>query len=574
MPELMPRVIGRVVSVNVGRPREVQWKDTTVRTAFFKYPVPGRIPLIGSNLQGDGQADLEVHGGTDKAVFVYSHSHYAPWAEWLGYEPEIGMFGENLTVEGFAEEDVAVGDILHIGTATLVVTEPRQPCYKVDVRLGVEGGAAHMVRSGMVGFYLGLVEAGSIAAGDEVTLVSGPTVDRVTPGMLHALGTSTASANIAMLEKVASITHLPEEWQDSFRAKATALRRRDARKKAPWVGFREFTVDRVKQESTDARSIFLKPSDGGRLPKIQAGQFVTISFAGNTRLGCPDLQRSYTLSSTQSTSELRITVRHSVDSRGGSYLAHQLVAGDRLGVSAPGGDFVVVDHPDAAPALLISAGIGITTILSMATELSERSTALTVIHCARDADDAALLPELEDLAARHFPATFFVCVSGDPGAAPAAHHLPARLDDELVARVLAQPEDVHLYLCGPDEFISMVRELAARRGVAHDRIHFERFVSPSSARRTAHVPPGGFEVTFSANSSTMLWSDPEATLLDLAEDAGADIAASCRQGVCGTCSTRLLQGDVSYVQDPQRPVEAGWCLPCIAVPAGRITLEA
>ena len=162
----------KVLSVSVGQPREVAADDRLVRTSIFKSPVTGRIPIRHNNLAGDQQSDLTVHGGRAKAVYAYPHEHYAFWREQLpGVELQPAHFGENLTIEGLLEEDVHLGDRLRIGSAELVVTQPRLPCYK----LGIRFGDAHMVKrflaSRRTGFYLAVAIEGSVGAGDTIELL-------------------------------------------------------------------------------------------------------------------------------------------------------------------------------------------------------------------------------------------------------------------------------------------------------------------------------------------------------------------------------------------------------------------
>ncbi|MCA9727122.1 MAG: MOSC domain-containing protein [Candidatus Eisenbacteria bacterium] len=159
----------RVVSVNVGRPREVSWNGEMIRTSIWKEPVSGPVPVIGNNLQGDVQSDLRVHGGPDKAVYAYPVEHYSHWRREL---PELsfpsGAFGENLTVEGFDESALNVGDRFRVGTAELVVTQPRVPCFKLGIRFGRADMVQKFARSERCGFYLSVAREGEIAAGDSI----------------------------------------------------------------------------------------------------------------------------------------------------------------------------------------------------------------------------------------------------------------------------------------------------------------------------------------------------------------------------------------------------------------------
>jgi MOSC domain-containing protein YiiM len=163
----------KIVSVNVGVPREVEWRGETVRTGIWKAPVTGRVPVRMHNLAGDGQADLRAHGGRDKAVYAYAVGHYARWRAEL---PEAdfavyGAFGENLTLDDFMESDVRIGDEYRAGTARLVVTQPRMPCSKLAVRFGRPDMPDLFLASGRNGFYLAVLEEGEVEAGDELTPV-------------------------------------------------------------------------------------------------------------------------------------------------------------------------------------------------------------------------------------------------------------------------------------------------------------------------------------------------------------------------------------------------------------------
>jgi MOSC domain-containing protein YiiM len=167
------RVPMRVISVNVGLPKTVQWRDQTVTTGIFKSPVEGPVTLREHNLDGDRQADLSVHGGPTKAAYVYSTQHYTYWRQELpDVEMEWGHFGENFTVDGMDEKATYIGDEFSVGTARVVVTEPRMPCFKLSVRFGRTDIVKRFLQSQRSGFYLGVVEEGQVQAGDAFELLS------------------------------------------------------------------------------------------------------------------------------------------------------------------------------------------------------------------------------------------------------------------------------------------------------------------------------------------------------------------------------------------------------------------
>lgn len=163
----------RIVSLNVGRPRPVAYDGREVLTGIYKDPVSDRRTVRRTNIDGDGQADLRVHGGADKAVYLYPLEHYAYWARELGVAgfPH-GQFGENLTSEGLLEGDVHIGDVFRVGTALLEVSQPRSPCYKLGIRMGAAAFPARFTASRRTGFYLRVLEEGALAAGDAIQRVS------------------------------------------------------------------------------------------------------------------------------------------------------------------------------------------------------------------------------------------------------------------------------------------------------------------------------------------------------------------------------------------------------------------
>ncbi|HYL98006.1 MAG TPA: MOSC domain-containing protein, partial [Blastocatellia bacterium] len=162
----------KVISVSVGVPREVEWHGRTVSTGIFKEPVSGRVRLRSLNLDGDAQADLSVHGGREKAVYVYPVEHYSYWAEKLpGARLPHGSFGENLTVQGLSESAVNIGDRFQIGSAVVVVTQPRMPCYKLTIKFGRADMVKLFQQSARSGFYLAVLQEGEIGAGDSIHLL-------------------------------------------------------------------------------------------------------------------------------------------------------------------------------------------------------------------------------------------------------------------------------------------------------------------------------------------------------------------------------------------------------------------
>lgn len=215
----------RLVSVNVGLPREVTLNGETVTTGIFKAPVDGPVALQRHNLDGDGQADLSVHGGPTKAVYVYPTQHYDYWRRELGGgDLDWGSFGENFSVDGLDEEDVRIGDEFRVGSARVVVTEPRMPCFKLGIRLGRADIVKRFLMSGRSGFYLGVLEEGLVQAGDLVArVVEHPDGLRVAD--LIRLST-TEKRNAALLRKAIAVSALPVPWRHTFERQLNDLEER------------------------------------------------------------------------------------------------------------------------------------------------------------------------------------------------------------------------------------------------------------------------------------------------------------------------------------------------------------
>jgi MOSC domain-containing protein YiiM len=210
-----------VVSVNVGLPRRVRWKGRDVTTGIFKLPVEGRVALHRLNLQGDGQADLSVHGGAEKAVYAYPAEHYAFWREELGTELPFGAFGENLTVEGLPlEDETAVGDRLCIGTAELVVTQPRVPCYKLSLRFGRDDMAVRFLASGRTGYYLAVEVEGEVEAGDRVEMLARDRA-RIPVREITRVDASDRD-DLATIERLVALDALPDDWRSYFAKRLAA----------------------------------------------------------------------------------------------------------------------------------------------------------------------------------------------------------------------------------------------------------------------------------------------------------------------------------------------------------------
>ena len=205
-----------LVSVNVGLPREVSWQGGTVTTGIFKQPVDGRVKVGRLNLEGDRQADLSVHGGLSKAVYVYPKEHYPYWREQF---PDIdmpwGMFGENFSVEGLFEDRMNIGDRLRIGSAVFMVTEPRMPCYKLGIKFGRKDIIPRFLAGRRSGFYLAVLEEGEVGAGDAIRRLS-KAERSVTVADIVRIYADRSNKNPDLIHRAIQTEGLPDSWRDYF----------------------------------------------------------------------------------------------------------------------------------------------------------------------------------------------------------------------------------------------------------------------------------------------------------------------------------------------------------------------
>ena len=211
----------KLVAITVGGPREVQWRGKTVLTSIFKTPVSGRVHVKGDNLEGDEQSDLAVHGGPLKAVYAYPAEHYEFWRRELPNEElPWGAFGENLTIEGLLEDDVWIGDRYRIGSAELVVTQPRMPCYKLAIRFGQIEIVKRFLESRRSGFYFAVGQEGDVGVGDSIERLSRDQRRLTVTDVVNLYAAD--SVNQSLLGTASDHPSLPTAWREYFKKRLWA----------------------------------------------------------------------------------------------------------------------------------------------------------------------------------------------------------------------------------------------------------------------------------------------------------------------------------------------------------------
>jgi ferredoxin-NADP reductase/MOSC domain-containing protein YiiM len=572
-----------LLSVNVGMPRDVPWQDKTVHTGAWKYPVTGPRMARRLNIDGDGQGDLRGHGGEQRAVLVYQVQSHEHWRRHFGRDDiTCGQFGENLTVDGLPDNEVCIGDRYQIGDAEFEVTQPRVTCFRVGLRLGEPELPALMVSHHRPGFYMRVIREGLIQAGDPIVKTgNGPGAVTVADAdaLLYLPGKDQAKLRVAV-----GIPALSPGWRGSFRdmlgnSSSTGLGDAVPRDAPAWPGFRPLRVITVVPESATVTSIVLASADGEPLPAARAGQYLTLRIPG---AGTPAPVRSYSLSSAPADSRYRVSVKHEPHGAASGYLTTELRPGSVLDAGAPRGEFVLDDGDD--PVLLISAGIGLTPVLAMLHELAARRSQRETwwIHGARGPEEYPLAAEAHELLASlpHARERVFYSAAQVAGGQVAGGRLTK---DRLAA--LGIPATASAYLCGPASFMADIRNALADLGISPDRVYTELFgalapVNPGitgQPARRPHPPSGpagtGPLVTFARSGVSARFPDSAGSVLELAESCDVPTRWSCRTGVCHTCVTPLVSGELAYSPDPLEPPPGGQALICCSRPDSDVVLD-
>jgi ferredoxin-NADP reductase/MOSC domain-containing protein YiiM len=580
----------KLLSVNVSLPKEAAHKGKMVRTGIFKESVEGRVAARTLNLDGDRQADLVGHGGEMRAVLVYSRENYDYWAKELGRTDWVfGQFGENFTVEGMLDEHIHVGDRFRIGTALFEVSQPRVPCYKLAMKMGVEGFYAQLLKSGRPGFYFRVLEEGDVGAGDEIQLVEsdpiGVTVREVS-NLLYFQKDDLDGARNALRIKA-----LSPGWVQSFQ---TRLQKAKAGSKAQ-EQFRTLVVTQKVPESETITSFYLVPEDGNPLDPFLPGQFLPL------KLDIPGqfqpVLRTYSLSDAPQKNYYRLTIKresappNQPDAYPGvssSYFHDGVEVGTKLLAKAPRGRFVL-DPEGETPVVLLSAGVGLTPLISMLNAIVESGSPRPTwfIHGSRNGRVHAMGESVREIARAHDNVHVHTLYSR-----PAAEDVIGRdyddqghVNGDVVQQLIRETTgDGDFYLCGPTPFLKSLFDGLLELGVPEHRIHYE-FFGPASALQDRERVSGPkrragasecceeIEVTFSRSRVSAKWNPSFESILDLAEANGLSPDYSCRSGVCQTCMSGLQGGEVEYVLEPLDPPDPGSVLICCSKPKTNVVVD-
>jgi ferredoxin-NADP reductase/MOSC domain-containing protein YiiM len=582
--------MARLLSVNVGLPRDIVWRGMTVHTGVWKNPAPGRCRVDRLNVDGDGQGDLAGHGGEHRAIFVYQIESYRYWQEKLGRTDFVyGQFGENFTVDDLPDDGVCIGDRYRIGSALFEVTQPRVTCYRVGIRMNEPRMPALLTSSGRPGFYFRVLKEGEVGAGDDIMKVEEGDA-RMSVAEVNALLYSPRHPR-DRLERASRIAALSPGWRSSFiallnsRSDGNAGLAPASAGRPAEPGFRPLKVTAIDQESADVVSLTMRGADGKPLPEALPGQYVVLRLRPGVD-GAP-LFRSYSLSGPVSTDRYRISVKIEPNGVGGAYVRDRVRVGGVLEVSSPRGTFIL--QSGEGRVALLSAGIGATPVLAMLYAMSSTHSTRPVqwLHAARDGRHFPFAAEVRRLVAGLAHGRSLVCFSRPENADRLGTDFDAagRLSRAAFDKAGLTP-DAEVYLCGPSRFMTDMRAALAEHGVRPDRVHVEIFSGGESSTpgvvgavtKTPHRPPLDLEtgalVSFARSGIAAHWN-PSAyqSVLELAEACDVPVRWACRTGVCHNCESGLVSGMVEYQPQPLDLPATGNLLICCSRPVGDVVVD-
>jgi len=586
--------MSNLLSVNVGRPREIEWQGKVVRTAIWKQPVAQRVFARRLNLDGDAQGDLQGHGGEHRAVMVYQLEAYHYWERELGRNDfEYGQFGENFTVDGLADDEVCIGDRYRIGNAVFEVTQPRVTCYRVGIRMNNPQMPALLVSHRRPGFYFRVIEEGEVGAGDEIQKIAdGP--GRITVAEIDSL-LYLPNHDPSRIAIAARVPALSPGWKGSLDALLKADESKvhsgnagltlSASTPPAWNGFRMLRVEAVHRETSEITSIVLESPDKSPLPAALPGQYLVLKIHADS--SSQPIVRSYSISSASDFGAYRISAKRGTGP-GSRYVVDSTRIGDLYETSAPRGNFVLASG--SRPIVLLSAGIGVTPVLSMLHALSSdsfrSSRKVWWVHGARNGREHAFVKEvrelLDDIPGSHSAIAYS---KPDPTDRPGEDfNIQGHLDLTSLKQI-GFPDEAEIYACGPSGFLKDIHRDLVSLGVAQDAIHQEVFgpegsIEPGVAKaetKTPHAPVGsvadGPVVSFTRSDLNVPWDKRFKSLLEFAEACDVPVRWSCRTGVCHMCESGLLDGSLRYAPEPLERPGVGNALICCSTPESAVELD-
>ncbi len=494
--------------IRVGKPKKLF--SATIKTAINKQPIE-KTQINNTGLVGDAQAE-DFHNHKDRAVLQFDSNHYIELKSTFPKSNKYlvnGGFGENFVVKGMNEHNMCIGDIVSVGTAILEVSQPRQPCFKLNHRFNEPSISRHAQNSSKTGWFYRVLTEGDITIGDKIEVIERPHPDWTVAKVQHYLYQETGNKRIT--EQLARLKPLGHEVKGVFskRLEANDIEDWDSRLTGGSNEELEMRIVKIIDEFDGVKRFYLSRTNLESLPEFSAGAHITLKLPNG-------LSRSYSLCSPLTDDTYQISVGLAPESRGGSlYMHHSAKVGDVIAISPPANYFEMSRDKHH---IFIAAGIGITPFLTMIREAITNNETFELHYCVNSASD---YPFQEVL--KQYPGCIQIYSLDKP------LDIPALLDNHS--------RGTHVYSCGSPGFVDLVRSSASHWSA--NNVHFENFSINDSSE--ANTP---FKLTI-AETGKEIEVSAEQSILDALRDEGISTPSSCETGVCGQCKCGY-KGDVDH----------------------------
>lgn len=567
-------------SIHVGLPKEQNMHGNMINTAIIKDRVKAPVFVSKQGVTGNKPA---VH---PEAVYVCPIESYQYWAKHLNVDPKVcvdGRCGENFTTEGLTEDKVHIGDILQFGqTLKTRVVGCRIPCDKFAWRVQKPTTILRETQlTGRLGYYLEVLEEGNVFDEDEIQILESHPENINISSLCQFVANH--DTTLDEVNKVLTTPHLGITITSFLSNRAHHLQNKLITETGKWKGLRPFQLDKIVDEAKDIKSFYLKPTDNQPIAGYSAGQFLTVELPQANQA---TLTRTWSISDYDPLGKTyRISIKKLPDGLASNYMHNTAKLGDTFLMRNPVGQFTM-SNLHLRPVVMISAGIGITPLLSMlkslvATQTNNRPSPYVFwVECHQNSEHHPFNDEVTRLLNQLTHAKRFL-VYTQPKTSDSQQDSVKRFELDDIKKQLKSlkiyfagqwfewpAQNSLYYLCGPAAFQEKVKQDLLDFGVEDNLIHYEFFHAAEGESQGHTVLQS--EVTFKRSGKTLLWDAYEnQTLLELAEANGLSPDFSCRMGVCQTCQCKLLKGEVYYASSPSTPVAEGMILMCIAKPGSK-----
>ena len=573
-----------LIKIFSGKTKTYYADDIPFQTAIKKHSVTGLVHIDESGIVGNETANHK------NALYAFSYDNYDYWRKNAKFDLDwqAGIFGENLFLTGLDEHELYIGDTLHIGEVVLQVSGCRTPCSNLLWRLDApDSFLADFQKSGHSGFYLEVLKVGTVQAGDSIEHKRN-SKESISVSDL-ALFFMNPNPNTAELQRLINIAGMGQQMLSMLTASLNAQRERELVNQDRWSGWHAFTISEIVEESRDVKSFYLtKDANNKALAGYRAGQYLTVKIFDDYG---DSLIRCWSISDYDETLlQYRISIKREPEGNASKRIHDHYNVGDSIEIMPPMGQFTLKRNDIAVPVILISAGVGITPMISMlkshVKRLDKRLPTLHFIHSTQSAKTHAFKEEVTSIidSQDNFHHHYIYTRSEESSELGIDFQQSKRLDLESLNNVLAgmgcwfaekwidvQPFECEFYLCGPSDFIKETKVLLHELCVPDEAIFDESFASEIDFDFDSDLSAA--QVNFSHSQQQVTWQpEKPMTLLELAENSGLNPLFSCRSGHCGLCSTKLNGGEVNYVIKPAIELAKQHVLLCCSTPKGDVDL--